>query len=96
MPTLADVVDPARERPSPLDSIEKQKIRSKLLRHNRLKPSRLAEWWTTGRLGGEGLQELCFGAKAALPFLFPCGLPTRGRERVGPLVNDRVARHDGS
>lgn len=79
MPTLADVVDPARERPSPLDSIEKQKIRSKLLRHNRLKPSRLAEWWTTGRLGGEGLQRIMLRGQGRSPFPLPVWLAYKGK-----------------
>jgi hypothetical protein len=79
MPTLADVVDPARERPSPLDSIEKQKIRSKLLRHNRLKPSRLAEWWTTGRLGGEGLQRIMLRGQGRSPFPLPVWLAYMGK-----------------
>lgn len=45
---MTDVVAQPESAPPHWAALRNKKIRSKLLRHDRLKPSRLAEWWTTG------------------------------------------------
>lgn len=64
---MTDVVAQTESEPPHWAALRNKKLRSKLLRHDRLKPSRLAGWWTTG--GWVDIQKLRFGAKTATPFL---------------------------
>lgn len=81
MPMTDVVAQPESELPH-WAALRNKKLRSKLLRHDRLKPSRLAGWWTTGRLGGQDIPKITLRRQdRKLPFFPlrpPCGLPVGG------------------
>lgn len=67
---MTDVVAQPESELAHWAALRNKKLRSKLPRHDRLKPLRLAGWWTTGAAGRTGhTKKLHFGAKTATPFL---------------------------
>lgn len=88
---MTDVVAQPESELAHWAALRNKKLRSKLPRHDRLKPLRLAGWWTTGAAGRTGhTKKLTSAPRPQLPFFLcaPWRLAYRGKSEGASPVDD--------